>query len=346
MEKFTTRLTIAIMALMVMMSITHQAKAGSKVDGTEQSDYYGSHMMEHKKWAEIYHGGISDKERYENNVEEIVGHDVEFKPKKIPFPGITFKMSMASKYSNGGMALIKGAEDFAYNGKEFYAITVDASKCRFSHGFSDCKQDSGASRVEFITKEYTWNEGTDRWVNYAILPAKNILFNNGSRRFTVGQCHPLYGDNITWMIKWKDGRLVLSHNFKSFQDKDGNWRKGSAWPSDTILKYMKDDVNELNGKNEWTNIRINFKNSKNPDGKLHIWLDDELVYDYNGPTNWSSYKGHKRDRNICKMKFGLYTSANLKSAKPETREDMVVFVDYMAFAKTEKKLEKLLKKDK
>ena len=53
MEKFTTRLTIAIMALMVMMSITHQAKAGSKVDGTEQSDYYGSHMMEHKKWKNL-----------------------------------------------------------------------------------------------------------------------------------------------------------------------------------------------------------------------------------------------------------------------------------------------------
>ena len=52
----------------------------------------------------------------------------------------------------------------------------------------------------------------------------------------------------------------------------------------------------------------------------------------------------KRDK--CQFKFGLYTNGNLTSPYKEHMENMTVFVDYMAIAKTEAKLEKLLKKDK
>ena len=66
-------------------------------------------------------------------------------------------------------------------------------------------QDSGSSRVELIAdKDWTWKEGTEKWLNYALMPGKNILFNNRSRRFTVGQCHPQQGEMINWMIKFKD----------------------------------------------------------------------------------------------------------------------------------------------
>ena len=101
------------------------------------------------------------------------------------------------------------------------------------------------------------------------------------------------------------------------------------------------DVNENNGAMDWTNIRINFKNSKKPDGKLHIWIDGELAYEYSGPTNWANGKTDK-----CGFKFGLYTTGNLTSPYKEHIQNMTVFVDYMGFANTEKKLEKILAKDK
>ena len=92
---------------------------------------------------------------------------------------------------------------------------------------------------------------------------------------------------------------------------------------------------------DWTNVRINFKNTKNPDGKLKIWIDGELKYDYEGPTNWGDNQSRK-----CKFKIGLYTNANNFAVNKDKAENMIVFLDYMAIAKTESKLEKLLKKDK
>ena len=44
------------------------------------------------------------------------------------------------------------------------------------------------------------------------------------------------------------------------------------------------------GTDSWTNIRINFKNSKKPDGKVKVWIDGKIAYDYEGPTNWSKKK--------------------------------------------------------
>ena len=54
MEKFTTRLTIAIMALMVVLSITSQAKA----------DYYHTASIDHKKWAKEFYK-VKDKVHFD-----------------------------------------------------------------------------------------------------------------------------------------------------------------------------------------------------------------------------------------------------------------------------------------
>ena len=57
-------------------------------------------------------------------------------------------------------------------------------------------------------------------------------------------------------------------------------------------------------------------------------------------------KKHKgKHRNKCYFKFGLYTNANLKADNKHEAEGMMIFADYMAMAKTEEKLEKMLLKD-
>ena len=116
--------------------------------------------------------------------------------------------------------------------------------------------------------------------------------------------------------------------------------------SSITTNTKKFKVNENNGTDSWTNVRINFKNSKKPDGKLKIWIDGKLAYDYEGPTNWGKKKHKGKRRNVCYFKFGIYSNANLKADHKHEAEGMTVFTDYMAMAQTEEKLETLLLKDK
>ncbi len=305
--------------------------------------WYETAAKLHKEWAKTYHK-VGDFERYINIHKLVTGKDVELKPGKVSFPGYPNQLSMNVKVSNGAMAEVIGAEDFAYNGKTFHSFTADYSKCKKKEQQNDCTHHYGSVRTELVSKKSKWTftEGTEKWINYAMMPAHNILFpKNEIRQFHVGQCHPS-GHKITWMMSIIKGKLVLKHEFTSFKS-NGEW-KPSSLEKRRVLKKFK--INKYNGTDEWTNVRINFKNTKKPDGKLKVWVDGKLVYDYEGPTNWGKHKHKGKKRNKCYFKFGLYTNANLKAEHKHEAEGMMVFTDYMAMAKTEQKLETLLLKDK
>ena len=296
----------------------------------------------HKEWAKTYHT-VSDLERYTSIHKLVIGKDVELKPGKVSFPGWKTSLSMNVKVKNGAMAEIIGAEDFAYNGKTFNSFTADYSKCKKKEKQNDCTHHFGSVRTELTSKnDWTFTEGTEKWINYAMMPANNMLFpKNHERKVTVGQCHP-DGHKIMWMMTIQSANLVLNHEFSSFKN-NGEW-KPSSMEKRRVLKKFK--VNENYGTDSWTNIRINFKNSKKPDGKLKVWVDEKLAYDYEGPTNWGKKKHKGKHRNKCYFKFGIYTNANQKAEHKNLAEGMTVFTDYMAMAKTEEKLEALLLKDK
>ena len=151
--------------------------------------------------------------------------------------------------------------------------------------------------------------------------------------------------DVCEISSFKDGKLMLEHNWKMQKNNDGSWTKGMK----TYRTIKKFEANEYDGAMEWTNVRINFKNSQNPDGKLKVWIDGELIYDYEGPTNWNTIKKTEKiatKRNKCAFKFGLYTNRNLTAVHKHDIENMTVFVDYMGIANTEQKLEKILAKDK
>jgi hypothetical protein len=250
---------------------------------------------------------------------------------------------MNVKVKDGAMAKIIGAEDFAYNGKTFNSFTTDYSKCKKKEKQTECTHHFGSVRTELTSKnDWTFTEGTEKWINYAMMPANNMLFpKNPHRKFTIGQCHPK-GHKITWMMTIQRANLILNHHFFSF--KNNNEWKPSGMEKRRVLKKFK--VNENHGTDSWTNIRINFKNSKKPDGKLKVWIDGKIAYDYEGPTNWGKKKHKGNYTNKCYFKFGIYTNANQKAEHKHLVEGMTVFADYMAMAKTEEKLEALLLKDK
>ena len=250
---------------------------------------------------------------------------------------------MNVKVKNGAMAEVKGANDFAYNGKTFHSFTADYSKCKKKEKQNDCTHHFGSVRTELTSKDdWTFTEGTEKWIHYAFMPVNNMLFpKNHERKFTVGQCHP-DGHKITWMMTIQSANLIFTHEFSSFKN-NNEWKPSSMEKRRTLKKFK---VNENNGTDSWTNVRINFKNSKKPDGKLKVWIDGKLAYNYEGPTNWGKKKHKGKRRNVCYFKFGLYSNANLKADHKHEAEGMTVFTDYMAMAKTEEKLEELLLKDK
>ena len=307
-----------------------------------EESWYQTAANLHKEWAKTYHT-VSDLERYTNIHKLVIGKDVELKPGKVSFPGWKTSLSMNVKVKDGAMAEIIGAEDFAYNGKTFNSFTADYSKCKKKEKQNDCTHHFGSVRTELTSKnDWTFTEGTEKWINYAMMPANNMLFpKNHERKVTVGQCHP-DGHKIMWMMTIQSANLVLNHEFSSFKN-NGEWKPSSMEKRRTLKKFK---VNENYGTDSWTNIRINFKNSKKPDGKLKVWVDEKLAYDYEGPTNWGKKKHKGKHRNKCYFKFGIYTNANQKAEHKHLAEGMTVFTDYMAMAKTEEKLEALLLKDK
>ena len=307
-----------------------------------EESWYQTAANLHKEWAKTYHT-VSDLERYTNIHKLVIGKDVKLKPGKVSFPGWKTNLSMNVKVKDGAMAEIIGAEDFAYNGKTFNSFTADYSKCKKKEKQNDCTHHFGSVRTELTSKnDWTFTEGTEKWINYAMMPANNMLFpKNHERKVTVGQCHP-DGHKIMWMMTIQYANLVLNHEFSSFKN-NGEW-KPTSMEKRRVLKKFK--VNENYGTDSWTNIRINFKNSKKPDGKLKVWVDEKLAYDYEGPTNWGKKKHKGKHRNKCYFKFGIYTNANQKAEHKHLVEGMTVFTDYMAMAKTEEKLEALLLKDK
>ena len=307
-----------------------------------EESWYQTAANLHKEWAKTYHT-VSDIERYTNIHKLVIGKDVELKPGMVPFPGWKTSLSMNVKVKNGAMAKVIGAEDFAYNGKIFHSFTADYSKCKKKEKQNDCTHHFGSVRTELTSKDdWTFTEGTEKWIHYAFMPARNMLFpKNPHRKYTVGQCHPS-GHKITWMMTIQSAKLIFTHEFSSFKN-NNEWKPSSMEKRRTLKKFK---VNENNGTDSWTNVRINFKNSKKPDGKLKVWIDGKLAYDYEGPTNWGKKKHKGKRRNVCYFKFGIYSNANLKADHKHEAEGMTVFTDYMAMAKTEKKLEEILSKDK
>ena len=307
-----------------------------------EESWYQTAANLHKEWAKTYHT-VSDIERYTNIHKLVIGKDIELKPGMVPFSGWRTSLSMNVKIKNGAMAKIIGAEDFAYNGKIFHSFTADYSKCKKKEKQNDCIHHFGSVRTELTSKDdWTFTEGTEKWIHYAFMPARNMLFpKNPHRKYTVGQCHPS-GHKITWMMTIQKANLIFTHEFSSF--KNNNEWKPSSMEKRRILKKFK--VNENHGTDNWTTVRINFKNSKKPDGKLKVWIDGKIAYDYEGPTNWGKKKHKGKKRNVCYFKFGLYANANLKADHKHEAEGMMVFTDYMAMAKSEKTLETLLLKDK
>jgi len=364
---FGSFLLIAVTGIANADNIDANTFGKCKQEGTVAS-YCKDPSKFHKKWAkEVLHGGQSNKDRYLENIAVWTGksiNTVSIKPKLLNFEGVNEKDSMKSYKGKGEMGIVIGAEEFAYNGKEFWTVTTDFSGCKNLSYYSDCKQSKGSSRIENRAKGNSVSEGQEKWIHYAIKPVNNVLFpGNNSRRFTIGQCHP--GDNgnhmgLTWMLRIRGGQLYFATYFKhqdfNYQKENGEWGVRNKWIGEDVswktthdkLKDFRPDIKEgMNGvgaDGEWTSILIRQINSTDPSkGKFEVYLDGDWtnpVYEYAGATTIKQKKS-------CYFKFGLYTNGNMTATDMATTENMTIHMDAMAVANSKEEVLALVaKKDK
>ena len=321
----------------------------------------------HKKWAKTYHG-ISDKKRFQKNIKELTNNqNASIKPKKIIIKGMESLNSLKSYKGKGEMGIVKGAPEHAFKGKEFWSVTVDFSKCGTDQGFSDCKQTQGSSRKEIRDKKkWTFVEGTEKWIHYAFKPAKNIVFKNKGRKYTIGQCHP--GDKprhagIVWMLRIRQGNLYIAQYFKHFNkadrtntgpivetsngtryyisDEHSSSFNGGKEASHILLKKL--EANEHNGTNDWTSVLIHqVQSMDHKKGLLEIFLDEN----YNNPAY--VYKGEMgiETWNKCYIKIGLYSNGNVVAKDMATTENMNLWLDAMVIGNTKDEVLKKVAQDK
>jgi hypothetical protein len=111
----------------------------------------------------------------------------------------------------------------------------------------------------------------------------------------IENCYP---DNPVIAIRYISGELLITH--KVSQQKK-------------ILYRTKEDI-----RNKWLDFKAKIRFSQKKDGEIKIWLNNELIVNYNGINAYPEKGGYPK-RNHFKFKMGLY--------RDQMKESMTIYID-------------------
>ena len=183
-------------------------------------------------------------------------------------------------------------------------------------GWSDCKNDR--ERHELTTSKKDYMSKGEYWLSWSIYFPKDHQ-----------NLYPL--SNAYGQFHQKNGHPVFM--FKEL-------RNGY-----TIVRSIKEDYSDYNetkllGNEEalgnWFDILINVKWTKKNDGFFKLWINDDLKYDYKGPTKTKQY---------VYQKFGVYRTGitrylnykNLEAIEKCFEEKSYTTKEFTAFYKLQGK---------
>ena len=142
--------------------------------------------------------------------------------------------------------------------------------------WSDCKNDRERHELSGAQSHMVKGEYWFSWSIYFPEDHKNLYPLSNA----FGQFHQKEGNPIFMFKELKDGYSIV----RSITDKDEDYNQQNLLNNEEVL-----------GK--WFDILINAKWTKKKDGFFKIWINDELKYNYVGPT---------KSKSKVYQKFGVY----------------------------------------
>ena len=179
------------------------------------------------------------------------------------------------------------------------------------NGWSDCKNDRERHELSAISSPMSSGEYWFSWSIYFPKDHQNLYPLSNA----FGQFHQKDGNPVFMFKELKKGYTIV----RTITDKDSDYHEQNLLTNDEVL-----------GK--WSDILINAKWSKKEDGFFKIWVNDELKYDYVGPT---------KSKQKVYQKFGIYRTGisrylnyiNIDKVKKCLNEKGKTDKEYKAFVK-------------
>ena len=234
-----------------------------------------------------------------------LGEDIGF--------GLNYQHLMGRTFQEWGATV---SRDIVRLGDKALKFETREGFCGYDSSWSDC--DNGRQRHEFgsrySVKQKAFNLKEEYWHAISVYVPKGITFakpvNTGIFQFFA----PPTG---AWMFHYSDTMGFKVVNSSHGPDHDEDHRN-------SVLVLPEDFV----GK--WNDIVIQANHSRQSDGYMKIWVNGDLVHDYNGIST--------RPSGTPFFKFGIYNTAvpipNPDYNNGANFEDMHVFYDEIRFAES------------
>ena len=236
-------------------------------------------------------------------------------PKDVASGNKYFK-SLSKKFKKHGMQVVDKKDGHPVRaGHKSIRFEVRPGDCGYDDGWSDCKTDR--ERHELSGKRIS---GGEWWHAWSIFLPKDFI-NVSPTKVALGQFHQEKG-HVVWM----------------FQNQ-GNYIRGGYWFDNQVPGYTKTLDRLLTNEDmigKWNDILVNVKWSKKDDGFFKVWVNNELIHEYVGPTKTKSKVYFKFGIYRSYLKKWIYSPRNKKKEKGVPAQ--VVYFDEVRTGKSKDKV--------
>lgn len=225
-------------------------------------------------------------------------------------------------YKDYGMQIVSKAEGFPVrHGENSIRFEVRMGDCNPDHtqekdGWSDCDNDRERHEIKAGSNKDSMKD-EEFWFAWSLYLPKDHI-NLFPLKNALGQFHQRGGSPVFMFEERDEGyKIVRTIGDDDYDDK-------------LLIK-----TNDMLGK--WTDVLINANWSKKEDGFFKLWINDELKYDYKGPT--------MTGKNVY-QKYGVYRTGLTRYINYKNIENLDKCLKNEKFEKSYTKIFSNLKKDK